>query len=99
MLNDIIKTVVWNLSSNCAKSYLRDMSQQVINLLHLGPIVVAQKRGGGQEFRPLMLKKTGSLQSNIHMIRVINTLRDMLLVNLDHSKNMLQNESDSLEFP
>ena len=35
-------TLVWNLSSN-----LKDMSQQVISLLHLRPVVVAQKRGGG----------------------------------------------------
>ena len=53
-LSDIIETVVLNLSSNFAKSYLKDLSQQVISLLHLGPTVVAQKRGGGQEFRPLM---------------------------------------------
>ena len=49
--NDILKTVVWTLSSNCTKSYLRDMSQQVISLLYLGPIIVAQKRGGGSEIQ------------------------------------------------
>ena len=64
-----------------AKSYLKDMSQQVINLFPLGPTIVAQKSGGReegcgggggggswggwrlQEFRPLMLTKTGGLQS------------------------------------
>ena len=45
--NSIIKTVVWKLSLNCANSYLNDMSRHVINLLHLGPTVVAQTRDGG----------------------------------------------------
>ena len=40
---DIHKAAVWNQSSTFAKSYLRDMSQQVADLHSLGPIVVAQE--------------------------------------------------------
>ena len=47
-LNEILKAAVWNQSSTFAKFYLRDMSQQLQNLHHLGPVVVAQKLVGGQ---------------------------------------------------
>ena len=47
-LNEILKAAVWNQSSTFAKFYLRDMSQQLQNLHHLGPVVVAQKVVGGQ---------------------------------------------------
>ena len=47
-LNEILKAAVWNQSSTFAKFYLRDMSQQLQNLYHLGPVVVAQKVVGGQ---------------------------------------------------
>ena len=46
--NEILKAAVWNQSSTFAKFYLRDMSQQLQNLHHLGPVVVAQKVVGGQ---------------------------------------------------
>ena len=56
LLNEILKAAVWNQSSTFAKFYLRDMSQQLPNLHHLGPVVVAQKvcvcvwgGGGGGE--------------------------------------------------
>ena len=45
-LNEILKAAVWNQSSTFAKFYVRDMSQQLKNLHHLGPVVVAQKVGG-----------------------------------------------------
>ena len=75
-LNDILKIVVRNLSWNFANSYLRDMSQQVIICFNWAQSLLPKKDVGGQEFRPLMLKKTGNLQSPtyIYMIKVINTL-------------------------
>ena len=42
-LNEILKAAVWNQSSTFAKFYLRDISRQLQNLHHLGPVVVAQK--------------------------------------------------------
>ena len=75
-LNEILKAPVWNQSSTFAKFCLRDMSQQLQNLHHLGPVVVAQKvvcvcvclgvGGGGGEGKltvPWMPKKTNSLQT------------------------------------
>ena len=52
LTNDIVSfeqlgPVVLNLSLNCANAYLKDMSQQVISLIHLGSTVVAQKGGRG----------------------------------------------------
>ena len=66
-LNDIVKAAVWNQSSTFAIFYLRDMSQQVTNLHSLGPVVVAQKVVGARKFKPLMLKKIGSLQSQVYI--------------------------------
>ena len=43
------------------------MSQQVANLHSLGPIVVAQKVVGTRKVKPWMLKKTGSLQSQLYI--------------------------------
>ena len=46
------------------------MSQQVANLHSLGPAVVAQKvvgGMGGRKVKPWMLKKTGSLQSQLYI--------------------------------
>ena len=47
-LNEILKAAIWNQSSTFAKFDLRDMSQQLQNLHHSGPVVVAQKVVGGQ---------------------------------------------------
>ena len=66
-LNDILKAAVWNQSSTFAKFFLRDMSQQVTNLHHLGPVAVAQKVVGARKFKSLMLKKTSSLQSQLYI--------------------------------
>ena len=47
-----------------ANFYLGDMSQQVTNLHHLGPVVVAQKVVGARKFSPRMLKKLSG--SRVH---------------------------------
>ena len=62
-LNEILKAAVWNQSSTFAKFYLRDMSQQLQNLHHLGPVVVAQKVVGAKLTVPWMPKKTNSLHA------------------------------------
>ena len=77
-LNDILKAAVQNQSSTFAKFYLSDiLSQQVTNLHQLGPVIAAQKvvgwwggggGGGGRKLRPLMLKKTVSLQSPLYIL-------------------------------
>ena len=48
-LNEIIKAVVRNQSSTLAKFYLRDMSQQAVNLYIFGQIVVAEKVVGARK--------------------------------------------------
>ena len=53
LLNKILKAALWNQSSNFAKFYLRDMSQQAAISSHFGPIVVVQKVVGVQENRAL----------------------------------------------
>ena len=70
LLNNILKAAVWNQSSTFAKFYLRDISQQVTSLHHLGPVVVVQKvlgEWGARKFRPLMPKKTVNLQSPLYI--------------------------------
>ena len=62
-LNEILKAAVWNQSSSFAKFCLRDMSRQLQNLHHLGPVVVAQKVVGAKLAVPWMPKKTNSLQT------------------------------------
>ena len=60
---DILKAAVWNQSSTFAKFFLRDMSQQVTNLRHLGPVVVAQKVVGARKFKKGKRKVQGVPQS------------------------------------
>ena len=50
-------------SSIFAKFYLRNMSQQLQNLHHLGPVIVAQKVVGAKLTVLWMHKKTNSLQT------------------------------------
>ena len=46
-VEDVIKAAVWSSRSTFAKFYLRDLNRQVENLRLLGPVVSAQKGGGG----------------------------------------------------
>ena len=46
-LEEILKSAVWSSTSLFASHYLRDFREQTENLRAMGPIIAAQKVGGG----------------------------------------------------
>ena len=97
-LNEILKAAVWNQSSTFAKFNLRDMSQQLQNLHHLGPVVMAQKVEGGSSQQSLgCLRILTAFKHERTNIKVTNILYIYMLN--EFSLGIISKLNLFLEFP